>query len=222
LLLAMLAAVLIGAQATAAEMPPPIEGERHFLDGYSARNDDGTINVVVECPAGTIIKWEVRDDGTMQVQEDRLGIGWQGMSAVDFLSFPANYGMIPGTLLARELGGDGEPLDVLVLGEAIERGSVVHARLIGAIALLDGDEQDDKLIAVIADSPLGDVHDVADLDQRYAGTTSILETWFTSYKGVGKVKSYGFVGAPAAQRLLDAAIRSYRKERAEQAHAAGG
>lgn len=168
------------------------------------------------------MKSEVYPDGVLRVQPDTLGIGWKGMSVIDFLAYPANYGMIPGTLMARQAGGDGEPLDVMVLGGAIERGSVVRARLIGAIALLDGAEQDDKLLAVIDDSPLGDVHDVSDLDERYAGLTATLESWLTSYKGVGKITSYGYVGTRAAERLLDAAVSSYLAQAAPAVDTAGG
>ena len=42
---------------------------------------------------------------------------------VKYLGYPGNYGMIPRTLLPKELGGDGDPLDVIVLGPAVERGS---------------------------------------------------------------------------------------------------
>jgi inorganic pyrophosphatase len=220
-LLAVLIAGPLAAENPPAHAPQPIVGERSFLDGYPARNEDGTINVVVECPAGTITKWEVNPDGVLRVQEDYLGIGWQGLSAVDFLAYPANYGMIPGTLMAREVGGDGEPLDVMVLGDAVERGTVARARLIGAIALLDDAEQDDKLLAVLDDSPLGDVRDVADLDERYAGVTAILETWLVNYKGAGKLTSYGFVGPVAAERLLDAAVSSFDEERGSAVAAAG-
>ena len=152
-LLVLAVACSVAAETAPTEAPPPIVGEHNLLEGYPARNEDGTVNIVVECPAGTIVKWEVQPDGVLRVQEDYLGIGWKGLSAVDFLAYPANYGMIPGTLMAREAGGDGEPLDVMVLGGAIDRGTVVRARLIGAIALLDDAEQDDKLLAVV-DEPV--------------------------------------------------------------------
>jgi len=60
--------------------------------------------------------------------------------------------MIPQTLLSKENGGDGDPLDVIILGPSISRGSVVKAHLIGVLKLLDGGEQDDKLIAIIDNS----------------------------------------------------------------------
>ena len=35
---------------------------------------------------------------------------------INYLGYPANYGMIPETLLSRNNGGDGDPLDIVVLG----------------------------------------------------------------------------------------------------------
>jgi inorganic pyrophosphatase len=49
---------------------------------------------------------------------------------VQSLPYPANYGMIPQTLSPEEIGGDGDPLDVLLLGEAVPRGAYVKGKLI--------------------------------------------------------------------------------------------
>ena len=38
--------------------------------------------------------------------------------------------MIPQTLSPEEIGGDGDPLDVLLLGEAVPRGAYVKGKLI--------------------------------------------------------------------------------------------
>ena len=46
-----------------------------------------------------------------------------------YLSYPGNYGMILRTLLPEESGGDGEPLDVVVLSPAVPKGTVLQARL---------------------------------------------------------------------------------------------
>jgi len=35
---------------------------------------------------------------------------------IKYLAYPGNYGMIPRTLLPKELGGDGDPLDIIMLG----------------------------------------------------------------------------------------------------------
>ena len=129
---------------------------------------------------------------------------------VHYLGYPGNYGMIPQTLLSEASGGDGDPLDVIVLGPAIERGRVVSVKLIGVLRLLDGGEQDDKLIAVSADTMLWTVEDIDALDRDYSGITRILETWFTNYKRPGELESNGFGDAQEAWQLLMEAIKGYR------------
>jgi inorganic pyrophosphatase len=170
-----------------------------------ARNADGSVNALVEIPAGTDAKWELRKaDGALvwEIQEGRPRV-------VQFLAYPANYGMIPRTLVSAEDGGDGDPLDVLVLGAALPRGSVVRVRPIGVLWMLDQGERDDKLLAVIPDSPFEDIRDVAELDARFPGVTGILETWFASYKGPGEVETHGFGGADEANAILVRAEQSY-------------
>ena len=127
-----------------------IVGKKNFMNDFIPLNNDGTINVIVEIPTGTIGKWEVdKSDGNLK---------WEFKKGkpriVKFLGYPGNYGMIPRTMLPKELGGDGDPLDVIVLGPSVPRGSVVSAKLIGVLKLLDGGEQDDKLLAVLENSPL--------------------------------------------------------------------
>ena len=70
------------------QTPLRIIGERSFLDGYAPVNADGTINVVVEIPAGTNAKWEVcNPDGAME---------WELVNGrpriVNYLPYPGNYG----------------------------------------------------------------------------------------------------------------------------------
>jgi inorganic pyrophosphatase len=175
------------------------------LSAVPARNADGSVNALVEIPAGTGAKWELRKaDGALvwEIQDGRPRV-------VQFLAYPANYGVIPRTLLATEDGGDGDPVDVLVLGSALPRGSVVRVRPIGVLRMLDQGDRDDKLLAVSADSPFADVRDVAELDARFPGVTAILETWFASYKGLGEVETRGFGGADEADATLGRAERSY-------------
>jgi inorganic pyrophosphatase len=180
-------------------------GEASYVDGYPAYNDDGTINVVVEVPAGTNAKWEVdKADGNMR-WEFKNG----SPRVVRYLPYPANYGMIPSTLLPAELGGDGDPLDVVVLCPALERGTLVRARLIGILELLDGGEQDSKLLAVVNESPLGSVDDMDELDKKFPGVSAILEEWFTGYKGPGKMESRGFGSTKRARKVLEQAAAAF-------------
>ena len=162
----------------------------------------GRVHVLIEIPAGTNQKWETAKDGR--------SIVWQPLDdgtrrVVAYLPYPGNYGMVPGTRLAREGGGDGDPLDVLLLGPARERGELVAAKCIGVLVMTDDGERDDKLLAVDTDGPFRDVDDVTQLDERFPGTTAILATWFSRYKGADRVVIEGLRGRSAALTMVEAA-----------------
>lgn len=163
------------------------------------------IHAVIEIPAGTNAKWEVEKSGGQLRWEFKNG----KPRVVQYLPYPGNYGMIPQTILPRELGGDGDPLDVIVLGPALGRGAVIPVRVIGVLKLLDGGEQDDKLVAVSLDGPLRDVETLAELDARFQGVRLILETWFGHYKGPGEMEVRGWGDAERADQILTDAERAY-------------
>jgi inorganic pyrophosphatase len=203
---ALALAVAVTCQVPATEPDATtLVGNQSFLDGYPARHADETVHVVVEIPAGTTDKWEVdKADGAM-----RWEIKNGAPRVVRYLGYPGNYGMIPRTLLPKELGGDGDPLDVIVLGPAVPRGAVVRARVIGVLELLDGGEQDDKLLAVQEGSALAECADLADLDARFPGVTTIVETWFANYKGPGEIETGGFADRTRALEILAAAAAAF-------------
>lgn len=180
-------------------------GSRSFLTGIEAKTANGSIRVVVEIPAGSVDKWEVdKSDGALR-WEIRDG----QPRRVRYLGYPGNYGMIPRTLMPEEQGGDGDPLDVIVLGPSVPRGSVVEARIVGVLRLLDGGEQDDKLLAVLNGTALAEVAGLQQLQDRFPGITDIVETWFSNYKGAGAIETLGYGDASEAQTILDAAIRAF-------------
>ena len=86
--------------------------------------------------------------------------------------------MIPQTLSPEEIGGDGDPLDVLLLGEAVPRGAYVKGKLIGVMYMKDHGETDDKLLAVTEGSPFENINTVSELKEQFPGTLEILQTWF--------------------------------------------
>jgi inorganic pyrophosphatase len=183
-----------------------IVGERSFLTGYHPVNSDGTINVVIEIPAGTTAKWEVtKPEGTLNWEFKK---GKPPM--VKYLGYPGNYGMVPQTLLPEEVGGDGDPLDVIVLGQAVPRGSVVRAKVIGVLKLVDRGKQDDKILAVLNKSPLYKVNNLQQLNSKFPGVTSIVETWFISYKGPGKMESKGYGDVQQATKLINEAVEAFK------------
>jgi inorganic pyrophosphatase len=182
------------------------------LMGLKAMNDDGTVRAIVEIPAGTSAKWEVSKD-------DPKAVYWELKNdkprVINYMAYPANYGSIPGTALPKELGGDGDPLDVIVLGQAVPRGEVVNVRVIGVLKMLDGGEQDDKLIAVLAkDSPLAHIESITQLDSEFPGVTQIVDIWFANYKGPdGGMEGKGFEDAESAKAVLDAAAANFEAGR---------
>jgi inorganic pyrophosphatase len=187
-----------------------LAGSESFLTIAEAVNPDGTLNVVVEIPAGTIAKWEVdKADGTMR---------WETEAGrprrIDYLGYPGNYGMIPKTHLAEELGGDGDPLDVIVLGASLPRGSVVQARAVGVLRLLDDGERDDKIMAVRPGTSLGAADALAALIESHPGIDTILETWFSHYKGKGRIVFRGFDEAEAAMETVRQAAKAFQERAA--------
>jgi inorganic pyrophosphatase len=182
--------------------------EASFLLGHPPVAANGIINVVIEIPAGTTAKWEVdKKDGVLRWQYKK-----GAPRIVRYLGYPGNYGMVPRTLLPKPAGGDGEPLDVIVLGPPITRGSVVEAKLIGVLTLLDGGEQDDKLIALLEGNPLAEVDDLHGLEEQFPGAMTIIETWFVNYKGPGEMESKGYRSADEARAILDVAIAAFDTE----------
>lgn len=102
----------------------------------AGKNPPDDFNVIIEIPKGGYpVKYELdKESGAMHV--DRF--------LNTAMTYPGNYGFIPHTL-----AHDGDPCDVLVLGEAaVIPGAVIEARAIGALIMTDEAGSDDKIIAV--------------------------------------------------------------------------
>ncbi|MBK8096485.1 MAG: inorganic diphosphatase [Planctomycetes bacterium] len=186
-----------------------------FLRGPPIRPAEGLVSAVVEIPTGATEKWEVKLDGVM-----RWDIKNGKPRFVQYLGYPANYGIVPRALLGRDQGGDGDPLDILVLGPSLPRGTVIAVKVLGTIRLIENGEKDDKLIAVTPDSPLADADSVGELDEKYPGITSILQTWFEGYKGPGALTCKGFGGRDEAAALIQASEKSFATAEAAAKEAA--
>ena len=187
--------------------PYTLSSPNNLLRHLPSRDLSGNIQAVIEVPAGRTEKWEVdKEDGNLKwnFKKGRPRV-------LKYIGYPGNYGMVPRTLLSKDSGGDGDPLDILLLGPPLKRGEVASAKLIGVLKLSDDSEQDDKLIAVQFNSPLKKSDSIEELDERFPGITQILELWFTNYKGNGKMKSNGFGDREEAERILNEASDHFEK-----------
>jgi|SRR5687767_8226085 len=163
----------------------------------------GDLNVVIETPKGSRNKFDYdRELGLF-----RLG-GVLPAGAV----FPFDFGFVPSTM-----GGDGDPLDVLVLmDEAAFTGCLVAARLIGVIEAEQTEDgkttRNDRLIAVAVKSR--DHADVTSLDQFNENLVNEIEHFFVSYNTAkGKeFKPLGQFGADRAARVVEKGVRLHREK----------
>jgi len=196
----------INFSTTSEENLERLVGEKLFMSEYEPINADGTVNAIIEIPAGTHEKWEVdKTDESIRLQyiDDIPRI-------IQYLSHPANYGMIPQSILLKDQGGDGDPLDIIVLGEQLARGSVVKTKIIGILRLLDGGEQDDKLIAVPMTGVFSEISDLTELKDKYSGVAEIIEIWYTNYKSAGIMQTEGYANRDSALIVLQYAVDSYQ------------
>jgi inorganic pyrophosphatase len=136
---------------------------------------------------------------------------------------PTLYGFIPRTYCAqrvRELmphatQGDGDPLDICVISERpINRNEVIlRARVVGGLPMLDADEADDKIIAVLKkDSIWGHVEDVRELPEALVAR---LRHYFSTYKlppsELVKVQIDQTYGPEHAFEVIRAAMADYEE-----------
>ena len=205
---------LVPAPAIAQDAATPhvsvLRGEKHYLTGYDPINRDGTYNVVIEIPAGTTARYETNNQTGMLELEQKDGAA----RFVQYLGYPVNYGAIPRSVMLKSKGGDGDSVNVLALGQAVPRGSIARGRVIGVLSLVDAGVSAEKVVIVLENSAFAKVKSIADLDAKFPGVTTILQTWFTSYKGYGKdgklaISSTGFKDRATAIKLIGDAILDY-------------
>jgi inorganic pyrophosphatase len=150
------------------------------------------IHVVIEIPRGSRNKYEIDHDTGKVFLDRRLFTA---------TTYPADYGFVPDTL-----GGDGDPLDALVLLEdPVYPGVWVQARPVGVLYMHDEAGEDAKLICVPPNEPRWEnVHDLADLTPQLVNE---IQHFFEVYKALepGKTSSTaGLAGREAAwQEIYD-------------------
>jgi inorganic pyrophosphatase len=150
----------------------------------------GNLQGVIEIPAGTNTKYEYNKQ-LLQFQPD---IRDGQVRRVDFMSYPVNYGFIPSTCMDKERGGDGDPLDVLILAEHLPTGSVVEVQPIGLLLLKDLGELDHKVLAIPVDPTKRIIRATnwAEFQRDYSAFRHIIELFFLYYDGMGTMALLGW------------------------------
>lgn len=198
--------VLLSACGNRGGVEHTVNDTTNYLHDIVAFTSDSFANVVIEIPAGTNQKWEVnKESGKIEWEQ----VSSDSFRVVNYLPYPANYGFVPQTLLPESTGGDGDPVDVFVLGASIARGKVVKVKIVGIIHMLDNNESDSKLLAVSIEEPGFDADSSEELNNNYPGVIDILSLWLLNYKGNGQVNILSVNDETDAVRYLKAAHSDY-------------
>jgi inorganic pyrophosphatase len=104
---------------------------------------------------------------------------------------PFNYGCLPQTwenpnVICKRTGhkGDNDPIDVVEIGGTpAAMGAVMRVKILGALALIDEEETDWKVLAIRMDDPRASQCDTeADVEEHFPGAIAAVRDWFRMYK----------------------------------------
>lgn len=161
------------------------------------KNEDN-LYMVVEIPKHSANKYEYNSI-TGKRELDRVLSG--------AMRYPEEYGYIPETL-----DYDGDPLDVICLTICpVEFPCYVPIRIVGVLKMIDGEEEDDKLIAVNAVEPrLNNIKNLVDITHEKLDE---IAHFFSHYKDLEKKKVTlgGFQNQEKAKKILAKCQKLYEK-----------
>ena len=161
---------------------------------------DKAFPVIVEIPNGSKNKYEL-DKETGLLRLDRV--------LYSAVHYPADYGFIP-----RTFCDDGDPLDVLVLGqEPVYPLTIVEARAVGVMRMRDEKGIDDKIVAVSVRDPA--FADYLDKSQLPSHVLRQVRRFFEDYKVLEhkQVIVEDLLGPTEAVAIIRDALELYRKLR---------
>jgi inorganic pyrophosphatase len=162
-------------------------------------------NAVIEIPMGSNVKYEL-DKQTGLLRLDRV--------LYSAVYYPANYGFIPQTYAE-----DDDPLDVLVLcQEAVAPLTLVAARVIGLMTMIDSGKKDHKVLAVaVGDPEFNGFRDARELPPH---RLTMLRRFFQDYKFLeGKAVEVDEIQAgDLALPIIEDALLRYSQHRRKGFH----
>jgi inorganic pyrophosphatase len=157
-------------------------------------------NALVEIPMGSSVKYEL-DKKTGLLRLDRV--------LYSAVYYPANYGFIPQTYAE-----DDDPLDVMVLcQEALAPLTLVTARVIGLMTMIDSGKRDHKILAVAVGDP--EFNSFREADELPPHRLNMLRRFFQDYKQLeGKsVEVDDIQAAELAMPVIEESLQRYSKLR---------
>lgn len=157
-------------------------------------------NAVIEIPFGSSVKYEL-DKQSGLIKLDRI--------LYSAAYYPANYGFIPQTLAE-----DDDPLDILVFcQEPVVPLTIIQARTIGLMTMIDSGKPDHKIIAIATKDP--EFNSYKEASEMPAHRLQMLRRFFLDYKVLeGKeVAVEEFEPASAAYPIVEDALARYSKQR---------
>jgi inorganic pyrophosphatase len=167
----------------------------------SIKQSSDQCTVMIEIPKGSSIKYEYDIESGFILVDRKLFTA---------MYYPCNYGFIP-----NSLEKDGDPVDVLVLGETpLAPLSLIKVIPVGVLKTEDEEGQDAKIVAIPTskiDPSFSTVQDIEDVPQHLKDQ---IKHFFEHYKELEKekfVKISGWEGKESAVRKITDAISSYQK-----------
>ncbi|QDU08182.1 inorganic diphosphatase [Gimesia aquarii] len=155
---------------------------------------------VIEIPTFSKVKYEL-DKTTGLLRLDRM--------LYSAVHYPANYGFIPQTLAE-----DDDPLDVLVLcQEPVDPLTILDARAIGVMTMIDSGKPDHKILAVAVNDP--EYNPFTEASELPPHRLAMLRRFFQDYKMLeGKtVEVEEFQAAAAAFPIIEDSLQRYSSQR---------
>lgn len=188
----------------------------HPWHGLEAGPDPPRIvSAYIEITPFDLVKYEVdKTTGYLKVDRPQRGSSQP----------PTLYGFVPQTYCGQRVSqlspkatkGDGDPIDICVVSERpIDRTEViVTARVLGGLQVVDNEEADDKIIAVLAnDTFWKDAADVGDLPEAIVER---LQHYFSTYKSLPDetpvISIESVYGCDQALQVLQASLDDYDEE----------
>ncbi len=163
------------------------------------------VNVIIENPmGGDPVKYEL-DKVSNAIMVDRF--------LHTAMRYPGNYGFIPHTL-----SGDGDPIDVLVVGGvAVVPGAVLRSRPVGMMMMIDEAGEDEKVLAV----PVDQLHPYYTNVSSYRDLPAIMLEqilhFFSHYKDLEKGKWTEITGWRDPEEAAAAIDKTIERERSRLA-----